>query len=424
MDFFGIWVPILLVLIDPASLAYPSNTRSQSLSLTNDVSLGVVSQINLTNSVQDYPVYPTTCFPPPSRGRHVPQPDLMNVISDCSWIINEILLQQDGILFQDLLFNYKSFKDQSGKWYLSRWHRDRCVINVACVEKHQEQTLQLFNVVLAANKILKECIQDQQILAGGTTAIGSPSNAFYVGVLGLQDSDAASQSNISLFSDLDLSERDIQRSLLRTTSNSESSIGDYEVNDSTISPAPSVSVEKRASVAPHSSSPSTGRQSMVPEGALSTSNLVLASTNLSGSIEAPPSYPVTCFNPYSIQLKPAAVEDCQFVINQIILRYPNPMFLQTFGYTASADIDLSLPRNQKWIFGQCAIFVKNTDMTRTDTFRMVDVAYTAHEIMTKCVVGVKYPVGGTADVGSTADNFYVAVGGVRVTDAAYVSIMQ
>ena len=421
MGLFDIWVLIFLVLIAPVSIAHPFNTRSQSLALTNGASPEVNSHGNLTSLGQDYPVYPTTCFPPPSRGRQVSLPDLTNVLSDCSWIINRVLLQQTSLLFQDLLINYNTFKDKSSNRYLSRWHRGRCVISVAFAEKNEQQILQLFNVVLAAKKILKECIEDQRILHGGTTFIGSQNKSFYVGVMGLQDSDAANESNVSLLSNLDLSGRDIQRSLLRITA---SSFEDHYANDSPVSLPPSVSMGRRASDPQHGSSLATDTQSLVRGGALSTSNLVLPSKNLSGSVEAPPSYPVNCFNPYSATLKPAAVEDCQFVINQIILRYMNPMSPQTFGYSASADIDLSLPQNRKWIFGHCAIFVKNTNKARTDTFRMVDVAYTAHNIITKCVSGVKYPLGGFADVGTVADNFYVCVGGVDTTDATNTTIPQ
>lgn len=424
MDLFDIWVSIFLVLTTPASLAYPSKPRSQSLTLTNDAPPRVISQVNLTNLGQGYPVYPTTCSPPPSHGRHVPPPDLAKLLSDCYWIINKILLRQDGLLFQDPVFKYSTFKDQSGNRYLSRWHHGWCVIHVACVEKDHRQVLQLFNIVLAANKILKECIEDQQIPRGGTTPIGSPESSFYVGVLGMQKSDAANESNISLLSDPSHAGRHIRRSLARTASSFKSPVEDYDAYDLTVSLPPSISVEKRASDPQHGSSLSAGTQSSVPEGTLSTLNLVLPSTGPLGRVKAPPNYPVNCFNPYSVRLKPAAVEDCQFIINQIILRYPNPMSQRTFGYSSSADIDLSLPQNEKWIFGQCAMFVRNMDKTRTDTFRIVDVAYTAHQIMTKCVVGVKYPVGGIADVGTVADNFYVGVGGVRTTEAANNSITQ
>ena len=409
MNVFEIWV---LVLITPASLAYPSNRRAQSLTLTNDAFPGFTSHVNLTDLGQSYPVYPTTCFPPPSRGRPVPQPDLTQLLSDCYWIINEVLSQQDGLLFQEPLFTYDTFEDKSGNRYLSRWHHGHCVINVSCAEKLQYQTLQLSNVVLTANQILHECIKSRRNLQGGTTPIGSSEKTFSVGVLGTQDSDAANE----------FSGQELQRSLLRTMSKAESSVGDHDARDLTVSLPPST--EKRASNPPHGSSPSMSTPNLVPGGALSALSLLLPSTNLSGSVKAPPSYPVHCFNPYSVKLKPTVVQDCEFVINQIILRYPNPMFPHTFGYRPSADIDLSLPQNEKWRFGSCVMFVRNLDKTRTDTFRMVDVGYTAHRIMTECISGVKYPLGGTADVGTVANNFFVGVVGLVKIDDTNTSIMQ
>lgn len=412
MESLDIRVLILLVLFASASLAYPYDTRSRSLILTNDASPEVHSQVNLTDLGRSYPVYPTTCFPSPPRGRPLPLPDIASMLSDCYWIINEVLLRQDKLLFQDLLFGYSWFKDVSGNRYLSRWHRGHCVIHVACVERHEKQRLELFNVVLAANKILKECVQDQRIPQGGTTPIGSVAGSFYVGVLGEQDSDAANASNVSLLSTLELPGQDIPRSIPHTKSKKKSSFDDFDSDNSVVALPLSVSRKKRASDPQHSSSLLIGTQSLVPGDALSSSNLHLPSLNLSESVKAPPSYPIECFNPYFVKRKPAVLKDCQFIINHIILTYPNPMTPQTFGYTNSADIDLSLPQNEKWAFGNCVMFVRNVNKTQTDTFRMVDVAYTAHRIMTECVSGVKYPVGGTADVGTVAGNFYVAVGGL------------
>lgn len=192
MDVFDIWIPILLALIAPASLAYPSNRSSQSLTLAFPT---VNSQANLTNLGHLYPVYPTVCVPPP-RGI-LPRPsDLSIILSDCSWIINEDLLREDSLLFQNLVFNRNSFRSQSGRRYPSRWERGLCVIEVSCVDKLKLQTLQLFNVVLAANKILKECIEDQGVSQGGTVPIGPPNSSFYVSVLGLRGKNAMSDSNI------------------------------------------------------------------------------------------------------------------------------------------------------------------------------------------------------------------------------------
>lgn len=192
MDVFGIWLPILLALIAPASLAYPSNRSSQSLTLAFPT---VNSQANLTNLRHVYPVYPTVCIPPP-RGQFTRPSDLPEILSDCSRIINEDLLRKDSLLFQNLVFNRSSFRSQSGRRYPSRWESGLCVIQVSCGNKLELQILQLLNVVLAANKILKECIEDQRISQGGIVPIGPPSGSFYVSVLGLRGKDAISDSNL------------------------------------------------------------------------------------------------------------------------------------------------------------------------------------------------------------------------------------
>lgn len=195
MDAFDIWIPILLALIAPASLAYPSYSSSQSLTLAFPT---VDSQANRTYSGHVYPVYPTICVPPPHRP--FPRPsDLPVILSDCSWIINEDLLRKDNLLFQNLVFNRNSFRSQSGHRYASRWDRGLCVIQVSCMHRLELQILQLFNVILAANKILKEFIEDQRITQGGIVHIGAPNGSFYVSVLGFRGKDAISDSNLLSF---------------------------------------------------------------------------------------------------------------------------------------------------------------------------------------------------------------------------------
>lgn len=387
MKIFDSGFPICLVLFAQASSAYPSKTRSQSLNLISDTSpKKAISQVSLTNP-GGYPVYPTKCFPPPWL-----EPDLDDLITDCYFIINEVLLRKDDLLFQYLLFRYTEFEDQSGIRYGSQWHHGRCVINVSCAEEDEAEMLQLSNVILAANKILRECIQAQRIPQGGTTHVGSPNGFFQVGVQERKYIDAADEAGMSLLSDLDLPGRETRRIMLSTVSNSESPALDVNAKNSAV--APGVTVERRGSDAERGSSLSTGTHILRPGSAFGGSDLALPAKNLSASVKAPPIYPVTCFNPYSVELKSAAAEDCQFIIDHVIMSYPNPMSPQTFGYSASVDVDLALSENGKWVFGECAIFVRNPNKRRVDTFRMVDVAITATRVLTECVVGARYPVGG------------------------------
>ena len=424
MNSFDIRISVFLNFIAAASLAYPSNLRSQSptLTLTKDAPPGALSQVNLIRLGQGYPVYPTTCLPSPSL--HVPQLDTGEFLSDCYRIINKILLQQDDLLFQDLTFNDNTLQYQSEHRFPSQWRHGLCVIDVSSVEEDQRQKLQLFNIVVATSKILQECNDDQRIPQGGTTFIGSLQNIVYVGVLEISEND---NTNTPMLSNPNAVRQDTRSTTVRTAPKFKSSTGGYGSDDLTISRPSSVSMEKRAPNPRHGSSLSARTQSLVQAGSLSSLNLIVPSRNPAGSIEAPPEYSANCFNPYTVELKPADVEDCQVIIDQIILRYPNPMSEQTFGYTSSADIDLSLKQNERWVFGRCMIFIRNTDKTRTDTFRIVDIASTAHKIIKKCLIGAKYPVGGICDVGSSEENFYVGVGGTRgtpTTGATNASITQ
>lgn len=424
MNSFDIRISVFLLFIAAASLAHPSNLRSHSptLTLTNDAPPGALSQVNLINLGQGYPVYPTTCLPSPSL--HVPQLDTGEFLSDCYRIINEILLQQDDLLFQDLTFNDNTLQYQSEHRFPSQWRHGLCVIDVSSVEEDHRQTLQLFNIVVATNKILQECNDDQRIPQGGTTFIGSPQNTVFVGVLEILEND---NTNTPLLSNPNAARQDARSTTVRTAPKFKSSTGGYGSDDLTISLPSSVSMEKRAPDPRHGSSLSARTQRLVQGGSLSSLTLIVPSKNPAGSIKAPPEYSANCFNPYTVELKPADVEDCQVIIDQIILRYPNPMSEQTFGYTSSADIDLSLKQNERWVFGRCMIFIRNTDKTRTDTFRMVDIASTAHKIIKKCLIGAKYPVGGICDIGSSEENFYVGVGGTAgtpTTGATNASITQ
>ena len=124
-------------------------------------------------------------------------------------------------------------------------------------------------------------------------------------------------------------------------------------------------------------------------------------------------FPVHCFNPEQVILSPTVPEDCDVVIDNIVLRLaPDPMAIQTWGYTDDQDINLSLDENQKWHYRECVVFVRALEKTKVDRFRVVDVALAAQQILHKCVVGSKFAKGGTADIGTFVDGFYTVLGGL------------
>ena len=181
MDLFHIRTPIFgfLILMIRASLAYPLNTSSQSTTLASPTLTSLISPEYLGDG---YPVYPIVCIAP--RGALPSPSEIPKILSDCSWIINEILLRKYDILFQDLVFRYNDYLDHFGQRHHSFWDHGKCAITVTSGSRDQTQVLQLFNVVLAANKILKDCILDQQVAQGGITRIGSFDKLFYVNVQG------------------------------------------------------------------------------------------------------------------------------------------------------------------------------------------------------------------------------------------------
>ena len=124
-------------------------------------------------------------------------------------------------------------------------------------------------------------------------------------------------------------------------------------------------------------------------------------------------HPARCFHPIPLRYKAANEEDCHFIIDNIILRYPEPFAELSWGYTDEQDINLALRDNSKWIWGECTIFVRSANTRSVDRFRIIDVAERAKDVIRECVVGTKEGYGGFSDIGrlSMLESFFVAVGG-------------
>ena len=124
-------------------------------------------------------------------------------------------------------------------------------------------------------------------------------------------------------------------------------------------------------------------------------------------------YPIQCFHPMGVALRAANPEDCNTIIEMIILRYPEPFAELIWGYTDEQDINLALEQNRKWILGECTIFVRSPNLSSVDRFRIVDVAARAKDLIKECVVGTKDGYGGFSDIGHLpyVESFFVAVGG-------------
>ena len=162
-----------------------------------------------------------------------------------------------------------------------------------------------------------------------------------------------------------------------------------------------------------------GRTTLQSDGAPLISTLPQSRSSVTtspGSIFQPNSTvnsPIRCFHPLPLEYKAAKAEDCHVIIDNIILRYPDPFSELSWGYTDKEDINLALEKNRKWIWGECMIFVRSSDNRSVDRFRIVDVAAKANDLIRECVVGTKEGYGGFSDVGHlpTLVSFFVVVGG-------------
>ena len=329
------------------------------------------ASINL-NEVLSLPTYTgeidhdVDCFPTGSR---LPYANA----DDCKFIIDFIILgMKDPFREQTWGFTNNVDIDLSLPQY--RWIFNDCFIKVTNIDHDQVDRFRPVDVAEAAQRLIQQCVTETKESFGGNVDIGQLAfpRTFYVVLSG-----TAKARNESL------------------RNNTKLSLPSDEPH----------TLEQRASL-------------ILPEEA--TLPIVLPKALKPGE-----PYPVHCFDPTSTRhLKPAIASDCEFIINEFILTRPNPMIEQTFGFTDAADVNLSNLENRRWVFGQCVVFITSIDKTRIDRFRYVDVAQTAYRILDPCVERSKYPIGGTANVGTTGDSYYVAVGGIDLTDVGNGTILR
>lgn len=160
------------------------------------------------------------------------------------------------------------------------------------------------------------------------------------------------------------------------------------------------------------STPQSNGAPLIPTLAQPKSSLS-ASHGSTFQLNSTVNYPVSCFHPIPLDYRAADPEDCKAIIDMIILRYPEPFAELSWGYTDQQDINLALEKNNKWMLGECMIFVRSPDQSSVDRFRIVDVAARATDLIKECVVGTKEGYGGFSDIGNLPffQSFYVVVGG-------------
>ena len=295
------------------------------------------------------------CFP---SGSHLPDANA----DDCKFIINSIILGLKDP-FREQTWGFIDTVDINLSLPEYLWKFKDCYIRVRNIDESQVDTFRPVDVAELAQTIVRKCVAETKERLGGNADIGRlrAPRSFYVVVSGLH-----------------------RRS------------GESSVNDTALS------------------LPSGGPRTLESRESLSSPEGDPLPIVLTEGLKAGDRYPVHCFDPTSMhRFKPAITSDCSFIVDEMILRLPDPMLEQTFGYTDDVDINLRKKENSQFVYGQCVVFIR--DMAKTDLrdrFRFLDVAYTAHRITEQCVEGSKYAVGGTADVGTTAGKFYVGVGGL------------
>ena len=319
------------------------------------------SGLNLTSPVQSAlrTPYEPTCM------RKKAGVNLTAVAEDCSYLLNNVILRLDGV------FMRRSFLD---RWYTkfdgtlvsSRWAFGHCTIFAGATQRSSVDRFSFFEVALTANKILTDCVTSWREGQGGIMRIGSREKRFYVDL----------QDNPNHMSTKQLGQ-------------TEGSVPAVH------SP---VNLQRRES-------DSSARFINLNQ-----------ETGLSGSLRILKTVPfgeIDCFPPGS-PLPSGYLDDCNFIINTMIVGMKDPFWEQSWGFTDDVDINLSLPEN-KWIFQGCAIRVQNLDETQVDRFRPLDVAVLAQSIVQRCIVETKNSLGGNADIGhlETVKSFYVVVTGTR-----------
>ena len=304
--------------------------------------------------------------------------NLTAVAEDCSTILN-VILRLDGP-FENRAFSQQHYMNSMGHWVPARWDFGQCSVYAYLALSASADLFTFFEVALTANKILSDCVMNHKKGQGGFMSIGSPEKSFYVGVQGHLPS-----SN------------------------------DHAINDTDISAVPDLEVSKRRMDAKRTIRSPTGLQWRIVDSRGKSVPLenAISPSNPAGNPKAMINYDIECF-PIGSRLPSANGDDCKFIINSIILGMRDPFRVQTWGYTDAVDINLSLPEN-RWIFKNCLMRVKNIDEKQVDSFRPVDVAEAAQAIVQTCIVGTKEALGGTAEIGQLKfpRTFYVVVSGTE-----------
>lgn len=303
--------------------------------------------------------------------------DLAAVEEDCAKVIDDVISHLDGLYDKRVFLNQK-YMSSNGRWVSARWTFGQCTVSARSGQSTSADLFSLHEVALSANIILSDCVTSYRKGQGGFRRIGSPEASYNVVLQGsLPDVEG------NTISDAD-------------------ALGFPSSQDSN-----QILSNKRAM-----NSPTKFRPLPLDPSVLLIESLSLS--NFTGNLKVNVEHEADCFPPGS-PLPAVNGEDCTWIINNIILAMKDPFRVQTWGYTAAVENNVSLKRYQ-WIFNNCKISVRNLDQQQVDSFRPVDVAEVAQRLVQTCVTQMKEPIGGTCDIGRLhlPKTFYVVMSGVPI----------
>lgn len=177
---------IILTIIIPLTLlarcivAFPYNLASnpfndQTPNTTTTPS--TLIQQNSTTLESGHPIYPVTCLVRPNETK-VPPSVRKALVADCRSILYDGLAQVRYVS-DDVEFANREYKTPSGKVYPAVWTRGLCTIYVRSQFTDDTTWMSLLDVVMAADRILTNCVEGGSQLAG-SSSVGSMVKTFHV----------------------------------------------------------------------------------------------------------------------------------------------------------------------------------------------------------------------------------------------------
>ena len=280
--------------------------------------------------------------------------------SDCDFIINNIILSLPNPMLEQT-FGYTDDVDVN----LSidgngQWIYQQCRILITNRARNTAR-FRFLDVAYTAHRIMEQCIAESKYGLGGTAKVGAPNSRFFVGVGGIN------QMGIENGTTRDLG--------LPMTAPSSSDI---------VSGSPSRYGTDPTDFAKRSSKTIEGSQ---------------ASNDFAPTVR--------CITPSMPAARHTDIQDC-IEAAKLLLRDPNVLARQMFTTESTGGIRMPFVQH----YNGCFLMVDtSSDLSVSETFTLLKVAYWASAIMQKCVSGKKQGFGGISEMDEDR-GIFVSVTGV------------